>query len=694
MVRKSLWLDKAPGADRAVASQMSTAASGSQSGGWLYGRVTEVLEGGLVRVGLPADEPVSEAVAPSDGTLTAVGATCACLTDGTGRITQVMGPSSVPEGSTIVATGVAGERALDGGLARQEITETKAAIEESQKRLTDQITAANRRAEASSSSAAYALRRALGRITVSTTAPTSPSDGDLWVVSDTAGNATGIKVYERNAWKDYLLVAGRILVPGSVGNAEIANGAVTAPKITASDELWARVASFAKVTTAMLEAGNARVTGDLLADTIRLASRIIAGNERGTHTVIDGSGVRVRRATTAGTRDVIRLGTSTGRDYISVVGSDGGTLTMMDDAGGVATQRLNVSGTADVGGLTVSGKSLEAIIAEYAPRVIARIDQTGNYWFRKGEYKTANKRYVLFEFAFQNPLDKAVSLQIIPPAITAYLSNAGRFEAAWWVTSNGNAPNEGNTFRGAASSLAGGGDVQVTLPPLYSDLQPGQTWRVQCAVYGSVGWNLSINHTVRSSLLFLGALGNSLGATASYYNRGNAIQGGDLEAYVAPRTRREIVVNGSWSATYDGSGSPKLIEGKAYQGYGAYRPGMQMSMIGFPSVVTDLAAGIIESVEVYLFFSDWWEPSGGTASIGLHSENSPPNRWSGSTGVVKAKIPVASGAWVKIPPSLHHQFLSGAARGITLRAPDDSTSTTYSGQAVHQHCQLRIVYRK
>ncbi|MCR2051451.1 hypothetical protein NSA19_00985 [Actinomyces bowdenii] len=693
-MRKSLWLDKTPGADRSVSSQMATAASGSQSGGWLYGRVTEVLEGGLVRVGLPADEPVSEAVAPSDGTLTAVGATCVCLTDGTGRITQVTGPHSVPDGATVVPTGITGQGALDGGRARQEITETKKALDDAQRRLSDEISAAERKAEASGAAAANALTRALGRVTVGTTAPTAPVDGDLWVATDNAGNATGIKVRDGSRWRDYLLVAGRILVPGSVGDAQIANGAITAPKITASRELWANVARFAQVTTAMLQAGNARITGDLLADTIRLASRIVAGNENGNHTVIDGSGVRVRRATTAGTRDVIRLGTSTGRDYISVVGSDGGTLTMMDDTGGVSTQRLNVSGTAEVGGLTVSGKSLEAIIAEYSPRVIARVDQIGNYWFRKGEYKKPNQRYVLFEFSFQNPLDKAVSLQILPPSITAYLANAGRFEAAWWVTANGATPNEGNTFRGAAASLASGGDVQVTLPPLYTDLQPGATWRVQCAVYASVGWNVSVNHTVRSSLLFLGALGNSLGATASYYNRGNAIQGGDLAAYQPPRARKELVVDGSWSATYGNGGYPKIIEGRAYQGYGAYRSGMQMSMIGFPQVTTELSGAIIESVEVYVFFSDWWEPSGGTASIGLHSATSPPDRWSGSTGVVTTKVPTASGVWVKIPPSLHHQFLSGAARGITLRAPNDSTNTAYSGEAMHQHCQLRIVYRK
>ena len=63
------------------------------------------------------------------------------------------------------------------------------------------------------------------------------------------------------AWQDYLLVAGRVLVPGSVGSVEISDGAVNAGKIVASDELWAKMAVFAKVTTEMLKAGSARITG-------------------------------------------------------------------------------------------------------------------------------------------------------------------------------------------------------------------------------------------------------------------------------------------------------------------------------------------------------------------------------------------------------------------------------------------------
>ena len=259
MVNPNLWIDRKPSPATAVASQQASYGSGSQAGTWTTGRVLEVLDGGLVRVELPADDPASEVVAPADGGVTAVGAECTCLQSGDGRVYQVVAPVVLPEGAAARPTGLTGRYALEAAGTRAELDATKKEIEAAQKRLNQEVQAAKDAATTSGEAAANALKRAIGRVTVAATAPDSPVNGDVWVVTGADKQATGIKVWNAadKAWQDHTLVAGRVLVPGSVGSVQLADGAVTASKVVASNELWAKLATFAKVTTAMLEAGQA-----------------------------------------------------------------------------------------------------------------------------------------------------------------------------------------------------------------------------------------------------------------------------------------------------------------------------------------------------------------------------------------------------------------------------------------------------
>ena len=237
MVRPNLWIDRRPSERTAVASQQASYGSGSQAGTWATGRVTDVMDGGMVRVELPADDPVSEVVAPADGGVTAVGAECVCLQAGDGRVYQVVSPASLPEGGQVRATGATGRIALEAAGTKAELDAAKAEIDAAQKRLSEEVKAAKDAASTSGQAAANALKRAISRVTVAATAPADPVDGDLWVVTGVDKQATGVKVWSAaaTAWQDYMLVAGKVLVPGSVGAIQLADGAVTAPKITASD---------------------------------------------------------------------------------------------------------------------------------------------------------------------------------------------------------------------------------------------------------------------------------------------------------------------------------------------------------------------------------------------------------------------------------------------------------------------------
>ena len=61
--------------------------------------------------------------------------------------------------------------------------------------------------------------------------------GDLWMQLDQADQVSGIQVWNGSSFQDYVLLAQQVLVAGSVGTISMADGAVTADKVTASEAL-------------------------------------------------------------------------------------------------------------------------------------------------------------------------------------------------------------------------------------------------------------------------------------------------------------------------------------------------------------------------------------------------------------------------------------------------------------------------
>lgn len=61
--------------------------------------------------------------------------------------------------------------------------------------------------------------------------------GDLWMQLDRANNVVGIQLWNGKEFVDYVLLAQQVLVAGSVGTICLADGAITADKITASEAL-------------------------------------------------------------------------------------------------------------------------------------------------------------------------------------------------------------------------------------------------------------------------------------------------------------------------------------------------------------------------------------------------------------------------------------------------------------------------
>lgn len=311
MVKKSLWLDVAPKKGQAVASQNATATTGNESGGWNTGTVLEIYpDSQAVRVRIPASAREGEGVeqtGPSDGLVTAVGATVVVLLDGSGRITQVVSPRVIPDGVEPVATGLAGARLLeamseakeaqaraDGVRARAQeafdkAEEAKASvdgfdarIETAQSDASNALSKANgvdakaSQAQSLASSAQTTASKALskaasadGRYTSSDHNPLAPEGqgkpvGALWDV------VSGGLIVRRFTW------TGTAWQQVKIGADTIGKDAVTADAVYASKEMWSKLAVFDEAVIDKLVAQNATIPGTLISN--QLIGKTISGS--------------------------------------------------------------------------------------------------------------------------------------------------------------------------------------------------------------------------------------------------------------------------------------------------------------------------------------------------------------------------------------------------------------------------------
>ena len=681
MVKPNLWIDRKPSPRTAVASQQASYGSGSQAGTWATGRVVDIEDGGMVRVELPADDPVSEVVAPADGGVTAVGAECVCLQDGTGRVYQVVSPASLPEGGQARATGATGRIALEAAGTKAELDAAKAEIDAAQKRLGEEVKAAKDAAATSGEAAANALKRAIGRVTVAATAPDSPVDGDLWVVTGADKQATGVKVWSAAAktWQDYMLVAGKVLVPGSVGAIQLADGAITAPKITASDELWAKVATFAKVTTQMLQAGQARITGELLADTIRLSTRIVAGDPSGDAAIMDSTGLHVLKAVGGQPSEVVTLGTA-GQDFLSITGTDGLAKATITGDGLVSAQSLSVADR-----LVWRGKDLADTMAALPRGVVA----WGTAW-----PWGANTRHIVrsVDSLYELVVDlEEGRLYQVEELVTWYASKANAMlEARLQVSPVGNGA-KGSPEQRIRVVSENRNQLQtshVTFQPWTPEASG--TYRLLFLVasaYGADGITLTVED---GSLPRPHAWVRDLGlAPEPTLQVNKSVSLGAAVPAEQPQPKRNYHKNykSNWWRAYS-NGSPDSAWTDSLP-QGSYGGRTYNSIVGFPDMTADLRGATITAMALYVYAKHWYGQTG-VASIGAHGWGSAPGqfasngRWLETGGWGRGE-----GRWVSIPKTLWPNFQRGVYRGITFETQGSASYGYWS-----HDCVIAVDYTK
>lgn len=679
MVRPNLWLDRRPSPRAAAANQLASYGSGSQAGTWATGRVLDVLDGGMVRVELPADEPVSEVVAPADGGVTAVGAECFCLQDGTGRVYQVVSPATIPEGGQARPTGVTGRIALEAAGTKAELDAAKAELDAAQKQLADEVKAAKGAATASGKQAAAALKRANSRVTVAQTAPDKPADGDLWVATDANRQATGIKVWSAaaKAWQDYLLVAGRVLVPGSVGSVEIADGAVNASKVTASEELWAKVATFAKVTTQMLQAGNARITGELLADTIRLSTRIVAGDPSGDAAILDHTGLHVVKAVGNQPTEVVTLGTA-GQDFLSITGTDGLAKATITGDGLVSAQSLSVADR-----ITWRGTDLADTLAALPRGVIAH----GSVW----PWGNDNRHVVshvdsLAEFVVDVEAGRLYQVEMLVPW---FASKANAMLELWLRYAPVDGGNQvEHRYRMVSENLrqiqTGRAIFQLWEPPASG------TYRLlflAASAYGDSAVTLSVED---KSLPQPCALVRDLGAAVEptlQINKSVSLGKAVPQAQPTPKRNYHKNYKSNWWRAYSNNSPDSAWPDSLPQG--SYGGRTYNSIVGFPDMTADLRGATITGMALYVYAKHWYGQTG-VASIGAHGWGSAPGqfasngRWLETAGWGRGE-----GRWAPIPKALWPNFQRGTYRGITFETQGSASYGYWS-----HDCVIAVDYTK
>ena len=468
-------------------------------------------------------------------------------------------------------------------------------------------------------------------------------------------------------------MAGRVLVPGSVGSVQLADGAVTASKVVASNELWAKLATFAKVTTAMLEAGQAKITGELLADTIRLSTRIVAGDPSGDAAIMDSTGLHVVKAVGNQPTEVVTLGTA-GADFLSITGTDGLAKTTITGDGVVSTQSLSVADH-----LTWRGTDLAETLAALPRGVVAH----GSVWSWPGNGRhQVGVTDSVFELVFDAEAGRAYRAEAVIP----WFSNKPNAMLEFWLryaTVDGGKHQTEHRFRATSDNLRQIQTSQAVFP-IWTPPESG-TYRLLFLVsstYGSEGVTLTVeDRGLPQPYALVQDLGRAVEPTLQI-NRSVSL--GVTKPVEQPKPKQNYTkqFRSNWWRAYSNGSPDSAWPDNMPQG--RYASWNYSSLIGFPSMTGDLAGAAITGMRVYAYARHWYGQTG-VASIGVHPYASAPGsfnpngawRWHEAGGWGRGE-----GRWVSVPRNLWPGFKDGTYRGISFEGVGNASYGYWSHDLV------------
>lgn len=197
--------------------------------------------------------------------------------------------------------------------------------------------------------------------------------------------------------------------------------------------------------------------------------------------------------------------------------------------------------------------------------------------------------------------------------------------------------------------------------------------------------------------------------------RADAVEGGSLSQQSKssgtpdppPTKTYTHTYSATWSRSWNNGGSSvNVTNGELSQGQSPATTsyGNRLSWVGFNfnDIQSDLSGATVKKVEVFLYFTHWYNNAGGTAVIGTHrsTATSAPS-YNGSLDTENRKTVTGwaanSGKWVDITSSVGTDFKTGNATGIVV-GQGNTTSQVYYGKArgysQSNAPKLRITYTK
>lgn len=498
----------------------------------------------------------------------------------------------------------------------------------------------------------------------------------------------------------------------------IEDGAISAPKITFTEELSGEVARFMSteskklvvteeallnhatligktvvddinvtgkligtdgVFTGTVDFENVNITDQLLAQKV-IAAGMVAGTPGGNRVVIDETGIVMYGVDANDVEyELVRIGPS---DENLITAGD----TTISPAGVQAS-------SGDFEELAVGGSALDEILWPLPRGVVARgwNEVGGRSIGPKGETE-------LGEITVPVENGRSYALKVEP--LSVYLPQGGRLAFKIYIEKGfgGNsapAPTRSSRLYRHVLWRDTGGDGPMDIVQgnwLAWEDENATEWRLLFSLeaYGSDTAG-AVYNTSRPSSAALAVSVEDVGPSATdiMTDRDGSTAAPQPPPPAPKRYTKTYSATGT--KTYNGDGSLRDSSGDVTQGLYGGGPSRFNRRGGweFPSFTGDLSGADVEKIEMYIYMNSSWYSAGATVNPSTHSGNIS-NSLSTFTSVYNWKR--GTGKWITLPKSLYAGFKSGTYKGIGVKSTNNSTSQYAIFKA--SGAKIRITYVK